>query len=164
MIPYATGEVELQSTFSQFGPLMEVCSAGVGMAARGRQGRFRHALSPQHSLHYSHLSSPSTPPGFPLIHTPYYPLTTQVFMMREKDGRSKGCAFIRYFERHVPPVHPHGVAPPRTQGRSPRTPSHTGLQPRAHTRYFGRRAADAACVTLHGSMALPGAARALVVK
>merc|ERR1740115_136591 len=71
MIPYATGEVELQSTFSQFGPLMEV------------------------------------------------------FMMREKDGRSKGCAFIRYFDR---------------------------------------RAADAACATLHGSMALPGAARALVVK
>merc|ERR1740124_744932 len=49
----------------------------------------------------------------------------EVFMMREKDGRSKSCAFIRYFER---------------------------------------RAADAACVTLHGSMALPGAARALVVK
>merc|ERR1719424_1522497 len=71
MIPYATGEGELQSAFSQFGPLMEV------------------------------------------------------FMMREKDGRSKGCAFIRYFDR---------------------------------------RAAAAACVTLHGSMALPGAARALVVK
>ena len=49
MIPYATGEGELQSAFSQFGPLMEV------------------------------------------------------FMMREKDGRSKGCAFIRYFDRRALP-------------------------------------------------------------
>jgi len=45
MIPYSTGEAELQAVFSQFGPLMEV------------------------------------------------------FMMREKDGRSKGCAFVRFYSR-----------------------------------------------------------------
>jgi len=28
MIPYATGEGELQSVFSQFGPLMEVRASG----------------------------------------------------------------------------------------------------------------------------------------
>jgi len=71
MIPFSTGEVELQAVFSQFGPLMEV------------------------------------------------------FMMREKDGRSKGCAFVRFYTKH---------------------------------------AADAACATLNGTMSLPGAARALVVK
>ena len=27
MIPYATGEGELQQVFSQFGPLMEVCAS-----------------------------------------------------------------------------------------------------------------------------------------
>ena len=46
-------------------------------------------------------------------------------MMREKDGRSKGCAFVRY---------------------------------------YSREAANAACATLNGTMALPGAARHLVVK
>jgi len=71
MIPYSTGEPELQAVFSQFGPLMEV------------------------------------------------------FMMREKDGRSKGCAFVRFYNKHH---------------------------------------ADAACNALNGTMSLPGAARALVVK
>lgn len=71
MIPYSTGEADLQQLFSQFGMLMEV------------------------------------------------------FMMREKDGRSKGCAFVRF---------------------------------------FSKPAADAACATLNGSMSLPGATRALVVK
>ena len=71
MIPYSTGEVELQSVFSHFGSLMEV------------------------------------------------------FMMKEKDGRSKGCAFIRF----------NSMA-----------------------------AADRACTALNGSMSLPGAVRALVVK
>jgi len=49
----------------------------------------------------------------------------EVFMMREKDGRSKGCAFVRFYTRHH---------------------------------------ADAACAALNGTMTLPGAARALVVK
>ena len=71
MIPYATGEAELQQLFSQFGPLMEV------------------------------------------------------FMMREKDGRSKGCAFVRF---------------------------------------YSKEAANAACLALNGTLALPGAARNLVVK
>jgi len=49
----------------------------------------------------------------------------EVFMMREKDGRSKGCAFIRYYTQE---------------------------------------AANQACMQLHGTFALPGAARQMVVK
>ena len=46
-------------------------------------------------------------------------------MMREKDGRSKGCAFIRYFDRRACYL-AHSVASPRTKGCSP---SRIGLQP-----------------------------------
>ena len=49
----------------------------------------------------------------------------EVFVMREKDGRSKGCAFVRY---------------------------------------HSREAAAAACMHLNGTLAIPGAARQLVVK
>ena len=61
------------------------------------------------------------------------PLSTQVFMMREKDGRSKGCAFIRFFDRCACCLAPR-VAAPLGLGLQPLAgcrPSHIGLQPLA---------------------------------
>ena len=62
------------------------------------------------------------------------PLSTQVFMMREKDGRSKGCAFIRFFDRCACCLAPR-VAAPVALGLQPLAgcrPSHIELQPLAH--------------------------------
>ena len=99
MIPYSTGEPEMYALFGQFGPLApRACKCS---PRRPRPLPHRYALFGQ-----------------------FGPLA-EVFMMREKDGRSKGCAFIRYYTQE---------------------------------------AANQACMQLHGTFALPGAARQMVVK
>ena len=65
-------------------------------------------LLASHSPHYTVLKEPYN----------YHP---QLFIMRQRDGRSKGSAFIRYFDRHAC----------YTPGKQCCTPSHKRLQPLA---------------------------------
>ena len=151
MIPYSTGEAELQHLFSQFGPLMEV---GPGRAHTESYARLPACARPCACLHacaepaatdglivaarvvrgglmLSRLSRCGRVAASPPRRRALLSMCArawsarQVFMMREKDGRSKGCAFVRY---------------------------------------YSREAAMAACHALNGTMALTGAARNLVVK
>jgi hypothetical protein len=90
-------------------------AAGAAGAAAGGPG----GQATGHKLFVGMIPYATTEAELQTLFVQFGPLT-EVFMMREKDGRSKGCAFVRY-------------------------------QTKA--------AADAACVSLNGTLALPGGVR-----
>ena len=86
-----------------------------------------------HALRYFlfpyRFTSPSLPPHYTVLKEPYY-YTTQLFIMRQRDGRSKGSAFIRYFDRRArytpgtqccTPSHKRLLQPLALRVASPRT-------------------------------------------
>mmetsp|Transcript_2353 Transcript_2353/g.6407 ORF Transcript_2353/g.6407 Transcript_2353/m.6407 type:complete len:442 (-) Transcript_2353:459-1784(-) len=103
-----------------------------GYASQGRASHPSHSNGPSsenrgssgYKLFVGMVPFSSSEADIEAVFAPFGQLM-EVFLMREKDGKSKGCAFVRYYSQH---------------------------------------AANMACATLNGTMALPGCARTLVVK